>query len=158
MTATIAPAAPSVAPASRIRSFLATAPVWAVGVASTLVASVAVGLVAAIAAAAGVPLEAAPQSASGPEDIPMWGFPLSMALSGLVGVVIALAVNRWARRPVRTWTIATLVLTAISFAGPLTTGHATTATRLVLEVTHVVGAAIVIPAVAHRLSHRPARP
>jgi hypothetical protein len=157
MTTTIAPTAPSTTPASRIRSFLATAPVWAVGIVATLVAAVAVGLAAVIASAAGVPLEAAPQDASGPEDIPLWGFPLSMALMGAVGVVIALAVNRWAGRPARTWTIATLVLTAVSFAGPITTGHATTATRLVLEVTHVIGAAIVIPAVAYRLERRPAR-
>jgi hypothetical protein len=46
------------------------------------------------------------------------------------------------------------VLTVVSFAGPITTGYATTATRLVLELTHVVAAAIVIPALAWRLAQR----
>jgi hypothetical protein len=157
MTATIAPTAPSTTANGRIRSFLATAPVWAVAAVSALVAAVAVGLTALVADLAGVPLEAAPQNADGPEAIPLWGFPMSMLMSGAVGVLIALAVARWSRKPARTWTIATVVLTVVSVAGPITTGHATTATRLVLELTHVVAAAIVIPALTWRLAQGPAR-
>jgi len=42
----------------------------------------------------------------------------------------------------------------LSFSGVITTGHATTATRLVLARTHVVAAAIVIPSLAARLRAR----
>ena len=46
----------------------------------------------------------------------------------------------------------TTALTVVSFAGPITTGHATTATRLVLALTHVAAAAIVIPMLAARVA------
>ena len=40
---------------------------------------------------------------------------------------------------------------ALSFGLPHTTRHATTATRLVLDLTHVVAAAVIVQAIAYRL-------
>ena len=71
-----------------------------------------------------------------------------------VGVVLALALRRWAKRPAHTFTVTTIALTVLSFFGPVTTGHTTMATRLVLALTHVVAAAIVIPAMARTLPSR----
>ncbi len=87
----------------------------------------------------------------------MSGFATGTLMMVAVGIVIALLLAWKAKRPARTWVITTVVLTVISFAGPISTGHATTATRLVLSLTHVVAAAIVIPAIAHRLAQQPAR-
>lgn len=130
---------------------------WVVGAAATAVAAVATTLTAVAAKAVDVPLQAAPRTADGPEDLPIGAFPFSVVVSGIVGVLLAAALYRWAKRPARTYVVATVVLTAVSFAGPITTGHATTATRVVLALTHAVAAAVVIPAVAHRLGQRPAR-
>lgn len=127
-----------------------------VGIASGVVAAVATTLVAVIAKAADVPLRAAPRSADAGEAIPMSGFAFGTLTSVATGIVLALALRRFAKRPARTFTVVTLVLTALSFLGPITTGHATTATRFVLELTHVVAAAIVIPAMARTLPARKA--
>jgi len=50
------------------------------------------------------------------------------------------------------------VLTAVSLVTPLIAENATTATRVVLELMHLVAAAIIIPPIAYRLAQRPARP
>ena len=68
-----------------------------------------------------------------------------------VGVVLAVALARRAKRPARTFVISTAVLTMLSFAAPVTT-HFTIATNLVLDVTHVAAAAIVIPTLAQVLA------
>ena len=73
------------------------------------------------------------------------------------GAWIALALSRWAKRPARTFLVVTVALTVASFASPLIAEDATTATRLVLELTHVVAAALIIPPIAYRLAQRPAR-
>ncbi len=69
----------------------------------------------------------------------------------LVGVVLAIVLARRATRPRRTFVVTTVVLTAVSLV-PDVVADATTATRFVLALTHVVAAAIVIPALASRLS------
>jgi hypothetical protein len=127
-------------------------PVWQVGGAAALVAAVATTLVALAAKAVDVPMKAAPRTEEVGRAIPMSGFAISTIMCTAVGVLIALALYRWATRPARIFVAVTVLLTLASFAGPITTGHATTATRLVLALTHVVAAAIVIPAVARRLA------
>jgi hypothetical protein len=159
MTATITSSAtvPSTStPTSGLRSALASKPVWLVGVASTVVAAVAAALVAAVAKTADVPLAVAPSSGEPVEAIPTAGFAMMVLAAGAVGVVLALAFNRWARRPARTFVAVTGVLTAASFVTPTSVVaiDATTATRLVLALTHVVTAAIIIPPIASRLAHR----
>jgi hypothetical protein len=52
--------------------------------------------------------------------------------------------------------ITTLVLTAVSLAFPATT-TATTATKVMLEITHVISAAVIIAAIAAHLPLRKVR-
>lgn len=156
VTTTSTADAPSTATRRSAGDRLASLPVWRVGALAGVAGAVAVTLTVVVAEAVGVPMEAAPRTADAGEHLALYNFPMSMAMSVALGTLIAAVLYRKARRPGRTFTIVALALTAISFSGPITTGHATTATRLVLELTHVVGAAIVIPALAYRLDRRPA--
>jgi hypothetical protein len=111
-------------------------------------------LFAALARAADVPLEVASSSDAAPEAIPISGVAVLVAVCGIVGVAIALGTGRWARRPARAFVVATTVLTAVSLVTPLIAEHATTATRVVLELSHLLAAAIIIPPIAYRLAQR----
>ena len=57
----------------------------------------------------------------------------------------------WARRPLTTFVRTTIVLTVLSLV-PDVLADASVTTKVLLMLTHVVAAAIVIPAVARRLS------
>lgn len=130
---------------------------WAVGAIAGIASSLVVMALVAIAEAAGAPMEVAENATKTPEQIPLVGFASVILASTVVGLLIASALARWARRPRRTFVIAALVLTAISAVFPATT-TATTATKVVLEVTHVIPALLVIPAIAFQLaSRRPRR-
>jgi len=119
--------------------------IWKAGLLATGAAAVATSTVAAVAHAAGVPLTV------GGDEIPVLGFAQMTVLFSVVGIVLAVALARWARRPERTFVVTTITLTALSLV-PDASADASTATRLVLGLTHVVAAAIVIPAVASRLA------
>jgi Family of unknown function (DUF6069) len=140
------------------RSGLETRPLWLVGLAATVAGAAVTALVAAVARAADVPLEVASGSDAAPEAIPVSGVAVLVVIGGIVGVVMALATNRWATRPARAFVAATTVLTAVSLMTPLIADNATTATRVVLELTHLVAAAIIIPPIAYRLAQRSPRP
>jgi hypothetical protein len=157
MTATITPSTTTAAPAtSGLRSALATKPVWLVGVAATVAAAVVTMVIAAIAKAADVPLAVASSSGDAPEAIPTAGVVPVVLVAGAIGIGLALAFNRWAKRPARTFVVVSAVLTVVSFITPTSAFayNATTATRLVLETLHVVAAAIIIPTIAYRLARR----
>jgi len=126
---------------------------WTVGAAAGVVSSLVVIAVVAIAEAAGVPMEVAENSTKQPEHIPLLGYATVILGPTLVGLLLATAFARWARRPRRAFLIAALVLTAVSFAFPATT-TATTATKVVLEITHVIPAALIIAAIAAHLPSR----
>jgi Family of unknown function (DUF6069) len=140
------------------RSALATRPLWLVGLAATVAGAAVTALVAAVASAADVPLEVASSSDAAPEAIPVSGVAVLVVICGIVGVVMALGTNRWATRPARAFVVATTVLTAVSLVTPLIAENATTATRVVLELNHLVAAAIIIPPIAYRLAQRSPRP
>jgi hypothetical protein len=127
-----------------------SATLWA-GLISGVLAAVAATVVAVVAEAAGVPMMAAPASASAGEHIPLAAYAISTLPSAAIGVLLALAFARWAPRPAATFVVVTVVLTILSFALPATTSFATTGTRLVLALTHIVAAAIIIPALARTL-------
>jgi hypothetical protein len=120
-------------------------PLLLTGAAATVAASLATALVAAGGQALGV------STAVGGQEIPVPGFAVLTAFFSVVGLVLAVALQRFARRPRAAWVRTTLVLTALSFVPDLL-ADATVGTRLFLMLTHVVAAAIVIPAVARRLS------
>ncbi|GIJ35929.1 DUF6069 family protein [Verrucosispora sp. WMMD703] len=123
----------------------ATGALIGTGVVATAAASVATMAVAAAGNAAGVSLDI------GAAPIPVAGFSVLTAFFSLIGVVIAALLSRFARRPRRTFVRTTVVLTVLSLV-PDVIVDAGPATKALLMLTHLVAAAIVIPAVARRLA------
>jgi Family of unknown function (DUF6069) len=136
MSTTTIAAAPRV---TSTRSLLGT------GVVATVLATVATPVVAAAGHAAGISLDI------GGASIPLLGFANLTAFFSLIGLVLAVVLARTARRPRRTFVRTTVVLTALSLV-PDVLVDAAVATQLLLMLTHLVAAAIVIPAVARRLA------
>lgn len=133
MTETRTPAAPAVL------TLVATGLVAAAGAAGATVA------VAAAGHAAGISLDV------GGAPIPLTGFATLTAGCSIIGLVLAAVLSRVARRPRTAFVRTTVVLTVVSLV-PDVLVQATPATRLLLMLTHLVAAAIVIPAVARRLA------
>lgn len=117
---------------------------WVAGLASGAVAAVATTVIAAVARAADVPL------AIDGEQIPLPGFAQLTMMCAVVGTVLAVSFAKWARRPQRTFVVTTVALTALSLV-PDVLADATTGSKLVLMLTHVVAASIVVPTLAKRL-------
>lgn len=115
------------------------------GLTATAVAGAATAAVAAAGELAGISLvvNGAP--------IPVSGFATLTVIFSLVGLVLAAVLARRARHARTTFVRTTLVLTALSLVPDVLVG-ASVATKALLMVTHVVAAAIVIPAIARRLS------
>jgi hypothetical protein len=129
---------------------------WAIGAVAGVVSSLVVLALVAIAEGAGIPMEVAENSANKPEQIPLLAFPTVILGSTLVGLLLATAYGRWTGRPRLAFVITALVLTAVSFAFPATiTG--TTATKVILAITHVIPAALIIPVIAAPLPSRRGR-
>jgi hypothetical protein len=114
------------------------------GIAAGLAAAAATTTVAGVARAAGVAL-----AAEG-EQIPLLGFAQITFIFSIVGLILAAVLRRKAARPRRTFVRTTVALTAVSLAAPFTLPMDGVSIA-VLILTHVVAAAIVIPAVASRL-------
>lgn len=145
MTAVIATAPvadTTIAPATAVDR---PAPMWRAGVRYGLYAAVATTVMAAVALGVDVPVEIEG------EQIPLLGFAQMTLLATAVGVLLAKGLRRWTTNARRNFVAATVALTALSIVPDLTM-PATTATRVVLIATHLVAAAIVIPALARRLS------
>lgn len=136
-----------------IRSFLTTSPVWLVAVAATVTGAVVTEVFGLIARAIDIPVEAASPGNSTPEEIPISGFATSVLFSSVFGIVLAVALARWAKRPARTFVVTTVVLTALSFISPIAYANSDTASEVTLVLAHVVAAAVIIPLVAYRLNH-----
>ena len=115
------------------------------GSAATVAAGVATALVAAAAHAIGISTDMSGAT------IPASGFAVMTVIFSVLGLVIATALRRFARHPRTAWLRTTVALTVLSFVPDLL-ADAAVATKVLLMVTHVVAAAIVIPAVARRLS------
>jgi hypothetical protein len=121
-----------------------TGPLVASGLAATALASAATVVVAAAGHAAGISLDV------GGSPIPVLGFATLTAFFSLVGLALAAVMSRTARHPRRAFVRTTVVLTVLSFV-PDVIADATADTQALLMLTHLVAAAIVIPAVARRL-------
>ncbi|WBB89996.1 DUF6069 family protein [Verrucosispora sp. WMMC514] len=115
------------------------------GVVATAAASVATMAVAAAGNAVGISLDI------GGAPIPITGFGVLTAVFSLLGVAIAALLSRFARHPRRAFVRTTVVLTMLSLV-PDVIVDAAPATKALLMLTHLVAAAIVIPAVARRLA------
>lgn len=147
VTATVPVAAASTSSAPAAVAVARPRSLWRTGVRAGIAAAVATTAVAAVALGADVPLEV------DGEQIPLLGFAQATLMATAVGVLLAKALSRWTARPSRNFVAATVALTALSIVPDLTVA-ASTATRVVLVVTHLVAAAIVIPAVARCLPQR----
>jgi hypothetical protein len=116
------------------------------GLAAAAAAAVAVTVVAALAMAAGVDFELP----DGGESIPLFAFAQLTIVFSVVGILVALALRRWASRPARAWVRVAVALTALSLVPPFLVG-ANAATVCSLVLAHVTAAAIVIPVLTRRL-------
>lgn len=139
MTATLTATATATTPG--------TGSLWRTGVVAATAASVATTAVAAGGHAAGVSLD------MDGEPIPVLGFGMLTAVFSLVGLAIAAVLSRRARRPRSTFIRTTVLLTAVSLV-PDALADSASATKALLMVTHLVAAAIVIPALSSRLPGR----
>ncbi|WP_312030299.1 DUF6069 family protein [Actinomycetospora sp. TBRC 11914] len=115
------------------------------GAAATVAAAAATVVVAAAGQAVGI------STAVSGAPIPTMGFGVLTVIFSVVGLAIAAGLRRFAGRPRTAWLRATVVLTVLSFVPDLLADAAVT-TKLLLMATHVVAAAVVIPAVARRLA------
>lgn len=119
-------------------------PLAGIGVVAAAVASAATMTVAAVGHAAGISLVLAGA------PIPVPGFGLLTAMFSLIGLAIAIVLRRTAQRSHGTFVRVTVLLTTISLI-PDAVADAAVATKALLMLTHLVAAAIVIPALARRL-------
>lgn len=140
MTATITPTVRTASSASTPAPSLLRA-----GTAAGIAAAAATVAVAAGAHAAGVSLETAPGQA-----VPVLGFGQLTLFFTALGVLIARTIRRRAHRPRRTLLQVTVALTALSVVPDLLLS-AGIVTKVTFIVTHLVAAAIVIPALAARV-------
>lgn len=126
---------------------------WAAGAVAGVASSVVVIALVAIAEGAGVPMKVAENSTKPVEQIPVLGYGMLILGSTLVGLLLATAFGRWTGRPRRAFLITAVALTAVSFTFPATT-TATTATKVMLVITHLIPAALIIPTIAALLPSR----
>lgn len=127
-------------------------PIWLVGVAAALAGSVATEVYGLVARGVGVPMEAGSFGAAESEPITVGLFAMGTLMSSFWGIVLAVLLARFAKHPSRTFVRATIVLTAVSLAGPLGAGDTALSTKLMLCLAHLIAAAIIIPPLARRLS------
>jgi hypothetical protein len=72
----------------------------------------------------------------------------------VLGGLLAAAVRRFTARPVRVFVVIATLLTLASLAMPLTAPHATVATKVALEIIHVVVALAVVPILARHVPRK----
>jgi Kef-type K+ transport system membrane component KefB len=125
-------------------------PLWQVGLAAALVAAAASGIVYVAARATGVPMELTEVFEDQSARMPVTNMAWAALLEGvLAGTALAAACRPWTGRP-RSCFVALAVAGLIaSFALPITS-DASTATKVVLAISHVV-VAIIVPALAPAL-------
>ena len=150
--AAVAPAAAQAPRGPRI-----TRPLWQAGLAAALVSAAASVVVYVAARAAGVPMELTEVFQDRFGRMPVMNMAWAALLEGgLAGTALAAACRRWTRRP-RSYFVALAMAGLIgSFALPITS-DASTATKVVLAISHVVVAIIIVPALALALPGRTAR-
>jgi len=119
-------------------------PLWPSGLLSGLAAGIATSIVAVVARVAGRPL-----TMSG-KVIPISAFVTFTVVGGLLGVGIAKLIMAHAHRPRAIFIRTTVVLTALSIIPDVVSGASGT-TKVVLVATHLLAAAIIVPAIASRV-------
>ena len=122
-----------------------TPSLWRAGLFTGCAAAAATLAVAAAAHAMDVSLETAPG-----EAIPIIGFGQLTLFCTAIGVLIARTLRRRASAPRSAFICVTVVLTALSLV-PDVMLSTDVATKVTLVLTHLIAAAIVIPALSARL-------
>jgi hypothetical protein len=101
-----------------------------------------------VARAAGVPMALTEVFETKFARMPVANMAFAALLEGgLAGTLIAATCRRWARRPRRSFLALAAIGLAASFALPLTS-DGSTATKVVLSISHVIVAVIIVPALA----------
>ena len=135
--------------------FAGRLPVWLVSTAAVLAGALVTGVYEFVARAIGVPFNVAlPGTGVEPAAIPATGLAWAVAELGLIGIVIAVCLTRWAKRPRSTWKRTAWTLTALSLVPSLIAVTDSYATNIMLVISHLVAAAVIVPAVAARLAER----
>ena len=80
-------------------------------------------------------------------------FAIGVLFSSFFGIVLAVALARWAKHPARTFQRVAIVLTVVSLWAPFT-AQTDDATRFLLAGGHVVAAFVVIPVIVRSLRTR----
>jgi hypothetical protein len=144
MTTTLSPAVTIHRP--RLLPIAATGAVAAVGTAAVLYAY------GAIAQAAGVPMAVGEVGATHAEPLSPANFSVGVLTCTVIGTLLAMALARWASRPARAFLIVSVILVLVSLVSPGLAAHTAASTKVVLAGGHVLAAALIIPALVHRLS------
>jgi peptidoglycan/LPS O-acetylase OafA/YrhL len=146
MTSTATFTAPTTPQAHAANSPSTTKSLWKTGALAGVAASAATFATAAVAHAVDVPLTV------GGKSIPLLGFAQLTLVASIIGTLLAVVLSHRVRRPQHTFVVTTVALTLVSIV-PDVLANAQTATKFALALTHVVAAAIVIPALASRLDN-----
>jgi Family of unknown function (DUF6069) len=129
-------------------------PLWRIGLTAASVASAANVVVYVVARAAGVPLELTEVFADDFERIPASSFVLATLLEGgVTATAVAAICRKWASRP-RASFVALAVIGTIASLGLPIASDGTTATVVVLSISHIVAALVIVPALALALPPR----
>jgi hypothetical protein len=129
-------------------------PLWQVGLAAALAASAANVVVYLVARAVSVPLELTEVFSDHFGRIPVQGFVLATLLDGgATATILALACRRWATRP-RAYFVALTVIGAAASLGLPIASDGTTATKIVLSISHGIAAVVIVSALALSLPTR----
>src|SRR5262249_42776177 len=123
-------------------------PLWLVGLAAALVAAAASVVVYEAARAGGVPMELTEVFEDHFARMPVMNMAWAALLEGgVAGTVLAAACQRWARRPRSAFVALAMIGLIASFVLPVAS-DASTATKVVLSIGHIVVAAIIVSALA----------
>jgi hypothetical protein len=128
-------------------------PLWQVGLVAALVAAAASVVVYVTARAAGVPMELTEVFEDEFARMPVRNMAFGALLEGgVAGILLATACRRWTRRPRSYFLALAMIGLIVSFVLPIIS-DASTATKVVLSISHVVVAIIIVPALALALPH-----
>lgn len=129
-------------------------PLWRVGLVAALVAAAASVIVYAVARVAGVPMELTEVFEDEYERMPVINMAFGALLEGgVAGTALAAACRRWTRHPRSSFVALAMIGLLASFLLPIVS-DATTATKVVLSISHIVVAIIIVPALALALPRR----
>lgn len=141
----------------RGRVSVARRPLWQVGLVAALVAAVFSVALYAAARAVGVPMELTEIFEDRFARMPVMNMAWAALLDGGVGgTVLAVVCRRWASRPRSYFVILTMLGLLASLVLPIAS-DASTATKVVLSISHLLVAGIIVPALASALPPRATR-